>query len=213
MKSLFKRSNNDDEYDRVKEEFKMVIAHHRELASRLKDYIRGIQKMSEMTTKLCEDANCAFRYAPIESKDQAVKFARFSRTLDVQIFNYYIPELQDITLTKLVKMEQQVDSIFETDENRKKALKAYESIKKDKKAKSEDIEECHQKYEQLTQTFITSAKKFIETRASNLDAVYADFILAHQKLIINLNDSMEPFNSVAPTDEIAKTQKNVNPFA
>ena len=210
MGIFHKRKPEDAEYYAIKDQFRKITDYYKDLSSKLKEYILKMKRFTQIATKLAEDANCVFSTASVEVKQDSIKYVQFSRALDSQIFIHFIPELENIILAEFTKFENQVDTINEIHENRKKLERAYDSAKKDKKMKPEELEQIKDNLDETTAKFIKIAGNFIQTRPQNLDAAYSDFIMTHQKFIGNLHDTMEPFEALAPANFINPED---NPFA
>lgn len=220
MKSLFssKKKTVDDEYEKAKRSFKLLSKDYTKLSTTVRSFTKNVQKLSENVTKLCEDTNGWFSDAPREEKVNSIEYVSFSRNLDVQVFNRFVPGVNEMVVVPLVKFERDIEAITQIKQNRSKARKNYDNaLNNSKKTPQKDIDAFKEAYEKLNRQFIDAVNLILEQRPKKLDVIYHDFLALYTTFIRNQFDHLSNFRGISKAKlnmfVPEEKQESKNPFA
>ena len=199
-----KNKTQDKNYDKANELFTQISTDYKKMTSTIQTLIKNLQNLSENVTKLCEDTNGWFIEAPLEKKDESVQFVSFSRGFDVQVFNKFIPGIEEIVLPPLFEFEKDVENIKAVKSSRSKARKSYDNARANQKSKPEDVNQLKENYETLNKQFIDSVNALAKLRPKKLDEAFNDFLALYTSFIRNTFDGV---NSL--TENMSDQEKNL----
>ena len=199
-----KNKTQDENYKKAKDLFNQVSTDYKKMSTTIQSLMKNLQILSENVTKLCEDTNGWFVEAPQEKKDQSVQFVSFSRGFDVQVFNKFVPGIDDILIPSLAQFENEVESIRVLKLNRSKARKNYDNARQNQKSKQEDVNQLKANYESLNKQFIDSVNSLAASRPKKLDEAFNDFMALYSTFIRNTYDGITSL-----TENLTPDSKNL----
>lgn len=183
-----------------KEEFRKLASETKDLFDRISTMASCFETISSSAAKLCEESNSWIHDGTRDTKEVFTGYVSFTRNLDVETNNHFIPSIMDKVLKPLNDYKIEVSRIEVLKSQITKSRKEYEG------AKGNEAEHnlLKEKYYSICEEFISSVSHLSSMRRDTLRESFMSFDQLFQNYMEKLNERFMKFNEIHSMDILSK---------